>query len=212
MKSIYVMRHGQTKYNLEGVLQGRAIDAPLNDTGLRQARAFYEHYKNEGFELLLSSSLKRSRESILPFVEKGIPYRIDDRITEFSWGENEGKPLTELVVDKYKEMLSSWYAGDLDARIKGGESGAELLSRVSSFAEDLKKLEENKILICTHGRTLKMLVVTLLGKELKEMESVPHANATLYQLSYDGEVFHLIKENDLSHLAADLKQNAYWDK
>lgn len=212
MKSIYIMRHGQTDYNRKGVLQGRAIDASLNETGLRQARAFYEYYKNTGFQLVLSSSLKRSHESVLPFKEQGIPFKIDDRLTEFSWGENEGQLLSELVKDKYKKMLRSWYSGDLDARIPGGESGAELLSRVASFAKDLKECKEDKILICTHGRTMKMLVVTLLEKEVKEMENVPHANSALYQMTYDGSKFHLVKGNDRTHLAADLKQNAYWDK
>lgn len=212
MKTLYIIRHGQTEYNRKGILQGRRIDAPLNKTGMQQAEAFYDYYKHEGFELVITSELVRSIESIAGFRKLGIPHRIDERITEFSWGNNEGLPLSELVIETYKNMLRSWYMGDLDARIPGGESGRELFERVSSFVGDLKKASEEKILICTHGRTLKALIVQMMGWDIQEMEKVKHSNSALYKLQFANGQYSLELTNDLSHLPDDLNVSAFWDK
>jgi probable phosphoglycerate mutase len=212
MKFLYILRHGQTDYNKQGVLQGRTIDAPLNQLGHLQSQAFFEKYAGEGFDLIITSELQRSIQSIQAFVEKGIPHVIDERITEFSWGINEGTPLDELVVSNYKNMLKSWSNGNLDARIEQGESGTELLARVSSFSEYIKKRKEEKILLCTHGRTLKMLIVHLMGWLIGDMERVKHSNAALFLLEQNGQEFVMKLDNDLSHLPPKLHQNSYWDK
>ena len=44
-KKIYLIRHGQTDFNLQGIVQGSGVDADLNDTGKAQADFFYEKYK-----------------------------------------------------------------------------------------------------------------------------------------------------------------------
>ena len=212
MKFLYILRHGQTDFNKQGVLQGRTIDAPLNELGRLQSNAFYDRYEKVGFDLVITSELKRSIQSVQPFVETGIQHIVDERITEFSWGVNEGTPLDELVISNYRHMLNSWASGDLNARISGGESGAELLNRVSAFTDEIRTREEKKILICTHGRTLKMLIVSLMGWQMEDMERVKHSNAALFLVEQIDNGFELKLENDLSHLPAHLHQNSYWDK
>jgi len=212
MRSIYIIRHGQTEYNRQGILQGRAIDAPLNNTGALQAESFYEAYNKIGFKKIITSDLQRSIQSVDQFLGLGIEHMIDERITEFSWGENEGLPLNEIVIDNYREMLNSWKIGDLDAKIPGGESGRELRDRVHDFIKEIKELEDHPILICTHGRTLKMLVVEMLKKDLEYMEEIRHSNMALYLFRQQSDSFQLIKENDVSHLAPSLQENVYWDK
>ena len=212
MRKVYILRHGQTEYNRLGVLQGRAIDAPLNELGLLQADAFYNHYKTIPFDLVLTSELQRSIQSVQSFINSGVQHRIDQRITEFSWGTNEGMPLSDIVVDHYKKMLREWYAGNLSARIPGGESGFELRQRVRDFVQHLLQLEGENILICTHGRTLKMLVVEMLGFDISQMEQIRHANTALYLMNQNDTSFEMIRANDQNHLPPTLRQDAYWDK
>ena len=212
MKKIYILRHGQTEYNRKGILQGRAIDAPLNATGISQSLAFYTKYKDIPFDLVLTSELQRSIQSVQAFIDKGVPHQVDPRITEFSWGNNEGLPLSDIVVGHYKKMLGEWYAGNLSARIPGGESGQELQQRVRDFIGTWRQSGQANLLICTHGRTLKMLIVELLGFELRKMEDIRHSNAALYLLHQNGHAFELVKTNDLDHLPPELRVDAYWDK
>jgi bisphosphoglycerate-dependent phosphoglycerate mutase len=49
-KKIYIIRHGQTDFNKNGIVQGAGVDSSLNETGRQQAKAFYDKYKGEGFE------------------------------------------------------------------------------------------------------------------------------------------------------------------
>lgn len=212
MKFIYVMRHGQTEYNRNGILQGRRIDAPLNKTGRAQARAFYNYYGKTAFDLVITSDLKRSIESVEDFLTKGAKHIVDPRITEFSWGSNEGRPLDDIILNSYKKMLNAWYEGNLDARIPMGESGMELRERVRDFVQELKMAEESNILICTHGRTLKMLVVEMLGLVISEMEAISHSNTALFLFfEMEGQV-EMLLNNDTRHLPPKLRQKAFWDK
>lgn len=50
VKDIYIVRHGQTDYNLKGIVQGSGVDASLNDTGREQAAAFHKAYGNYPFD------------------------------------------------------------------------------------------------------------------------------------------------------------------
>jgi broad specificity phosphatase PhoE len=55
-------------------------------------------------------------------------------------------------------------------------------------------------LVCTHGRTLRVLICLLLKKDISKMDEFDHQNTCLYHLEFDGENFALIKENDVAHL------------
>jgi probable phosphoglycerate mutase len=46
-REFFIIRHGETDFNLQGIVQGRGVDPSLNETGRRQANQFYEYYKNE---------------------------------------------------------------------------------------------------------------------------------------------------------------------
>ena len=62
-KLIYILRHGQTDYNLQGIVQGGGVDTSLNDTGRKQAHAFHEAYKHIPFEAVITSRLKRTHQT-----------------------------------------------------------------------------------------------------------------------------------------------------
>ena len=200
MKQIYIFRHGETEYNKLGIMQGRSIDLSLNDQGKIQVNKFYEFYKNIPFELVISSELKRSKESIERFVEKGIPYIIDKRITEISWGANEGQKMSEETKQRFIKMITEWANGNLDYSIPGGESGLSLVTRIDSFIADLKQRPEKYILINTHGRALKMLVTRMLQQDISMMEKYNHHNTGLYLFEQIDDKFKLIKKNNIDHL------------
>jgi broad specificity phosphatase PhoE len=44
-KELYIIRHGETDLNKQGIVQGRGINSDLNDTGRAQAAAFFKMYK-----------------------------------------------------------------------------------------------------------------------------------------------------------------------
>lgn len=56
---IYVVRHGETNWNVQGLLQGHT-DIPLNEQGVKQAHELKEKLKEISFGKILSSDLSRA--------------------------------------------------------------------------------------------------------------------------------------------------------
>ena len=201
MKTIYLIRHGQTDYNLKGIVQGSRVDADLNETGLMQASKFFDHYKDIPFDKIYTSKLKRTIQSVQKFINMGIPYESFSGLNEISWGDQDGKVSNTEMHDYYMYVSNEWASGNLTLQIGGGESPNEVLERQIPVMEYiLSKKEEQTILICMHGRAMRILLCHLLGKSLKEMDTFGHQNLGLYMLNYDGSSHKLTASNDAKHL------------
>ena len=200
-KEIYIVRHGETEFNKKHIVQGSGVNSDLNEKGRAQANAFYQAYKDEGFEVVITSDLVRTHQTADGFLKDEIPWDIDPRIQEMNWGVHEGKSSTEAMRAAYKKMTESWSAGDFDARLEDGESAAELAARLTAFIADLKQRKEQKIIIFTHGRTIRCFITLLKGEHLREMENKTHHNTGLYKCTYENDAFEFELENDTAHLA-----------
>ena len=91
---IYIVRHGQTDWNLEGRYQGR-IDIELNEKGIEQAEKIKEELKDLKFDKDFSSPLKRAYKTVQIITDKEII--TDDRIIERCNWELEGKLKSETA-------------------------------------------------------------------------------------------------------------------
>ncbi len=200
MKEIYFVRHGETEFNKLGIVQGSGVDSSLNETGLQQAKAFFDYYGNLDFEIIYISALKRTRETVQNFIGKKIPTEEWKNINEICWGDSEGKESTPESRQEYLNMRESWSNGDIDAKMPGGESARELMERLTQFIEHLKTRPEKKILVCTHGRTLRCMMMLLKGEHPRAMEQYKHSNTGLFKVNFDGEKFDVELENDTRHL------------
>lgn len=181
-KKIYLVRHGQTDYNLKGVVQGSGIDAPLNWNGHKQARAFFEAYKNIPFEKVYYTGLQRTKQSVQGFLDLGIPHEAVPELNEISWGRYEGVPMTAEENNYYTDMLERWAAGDLEYAIEGGESPNLVARRLRKGIDHILSQPEHTILICMHGRAMRVLLSLLLGYDLRYMDMFLHRNLGLYIL------------------------------
>jgi broad specificity phosphatase PhoE len=202
MKELYIIRHGQTLFNVEKRVQGRGVDSSLNEVGLSQRNAFYDYYKNHDFDLIVSSSLKRTYETILPFVELSkINHLSFPDIDEISWGIYEGKPADENLIREHAKLLSEWKNENYEAKLKEGESALEMQSRLLRFLDILKSLIYKKILICTHGGTLAFLMTILQRQPLSVMPVYKHNNTGLCKFNFENDEFRLLVYNDTTHLS-----------
>lgn len=199
-KEIYIIRHGETDYNRLGIVQGQGVDTSLNSLGRRQAMAFYEQYKHVGFEAVLTSRLRRTHETVQPFLENGLPWEQFADINEIAWGKHEGKKSTPEMMEQYREVTEEWQKGNFHACLEGAESAANLAARILRFVEHLRERPENTLLACSHGRAMRCLMCLLQEQPLQNMDNFHHSNTGLYQVQYQGDAFHFLLENDLSHL------------
>src|SRR5690606_41388740 len=84
--TFYIIRHGQTDLNKQGIVQGRGINSPLNAHGIRQAEAFYERYKEVPFDRIITSSLLRTHQTVDKFIASDIPWTQHAGLDEIRWG------------------------------------------------------------------------------------------------------------------------------
>lgn len=200
--TIYFIRHGETDLNRQHIVQGSGMDAVLNDLGHAQAKAFYDAYADVGFELVVTSRLQRTHQTVHHFLQKNIPWHQTADINEISWGIHEGTSPNPARHKAFKDLLEDWKSGNFDAALPEGESARQLGDRVGRFLTWLRSRSERHILVATHGRTLRAIITHLKGVSLSDMDGVPHKNTGCYIVHFqeDGVVFEL--ENDVAHLAA----------
>lgn len=200
-KKVYLIRHGQTDFNLKNIVQGSGVDTDLNDLGRRQAQAFFEAYKHISFDKIYTSALKRSQQSVQQFIDLGIPHDPLVGLNEISWGVREGHRITAQEDEYYHHMLEQWQLGNTAARLQGGESPDDVIKRMSPAVDYIMKhTEEKTILICMHGRAIRILLCHLLNYPLRSMDMFEHTNLGLYLLNYTGTMFQVEKYNDTNHL------------
>jgi broad specificity phosphatase PhoE len=207
IKKIYIIRHGQTDFNLQGIVQGSGVNSSINQKGRIQAQAFFEFYREVPFVKIYTSALKRTTESVQPFIDLGIPFVPLEGLNEISWGKKEGQPITLQEDAYYNWMLNQWQLGNTHERIEGGPEDVTR-RQDGALKYIMSKTGESTILICMHGRALRILLCRLLNYPLRSMDMFEHQNLCLYQLDYSGSMFSLKKYNDTAHLKLmkDIKQ------
>ncbi len=183
-KKIFIVRHGQTDYNLKGVVQGSGIDAPINENGKKQAAAFFNRYGQVDFDKIYVSGLVRTKQSVAGFLEKGIPHESIPELNEISWGKYEGMPMDHDENEYYQNMISKWAQGHLDLKIEKGESPKDVAERLKRGMEKILEEDHGKILICMHGRAIRILLCVLLNYDLRFMDVFKHQNLCCYELTF----------------------------
>jgi broad specificity phosphatase PhoE len=201
MKTIYLIRHGETDNNCNKILQGGNVDIGLNEKGRRQAEAFYQKYKSIPFKKIYTSSLIRSIESVEKLIARGIPHETIKELNEISFGIYDGKISSEGKESLYGQLMNAWNKGNLTAKMEGGESPLDVQERLEHVLEYiLHQTEEDPILICMHGRAMRIFLATVLNYDLSYMHLFTHHNLGLYVLQYTGTMFFIEKFNDTTHL------------
>jgi probable phosphoglycerate mutase len=186
---------------LKGVVQGSGIDAPINQTGIAQGNAFFKVYQEVPFDQIYHSGLIRTKQSIHNFIDLGIPTTALVDLNEISWGTYEGTPMTPEEGEYYKHMLQQWRQGNLDYAIAGGESPNMVAERMRSGIKIILEGPGDTILVCMHGRAMRIFLSVLLNFDLKYMDNFEHQNLCLYLLEQlDDGTFVVRKNNSQEHL------------
>ena len=199
--TLYILRHGQTEFNRLNIVQGSGVDADLNELGRKQAQAFYHAHQHIDFELIVTSKLRRTHQTVQGFIEKNIPWEQQEDVNEISWGIHEGMPQTPEQNERYFQMIEAWKKGNPHAAIQGGESAIQLSERIQRFISWIKTRSERRILVATHGRAMRCLVTCMKELPLTSMEDMQHNNTGLYLAHFREGKWVFEKENDLSHLS-----------
>lgn len=181
-------------------MQGRGVDASLNELGRLQAEKTFEHLKSISFEAVFTSELKRAQQTVHRFIEKGIPHIRHGGFDEISWGDQEGVKADPAARSLYAETIQGWKEGKLELNVGGGESPLEVMERQKEAMVQVLSSSAEIILICMHGRAMRILLCWLLNYPLNYMDEFPHDNCAYYKLIYREDDFLIDGFNVQDHL------------
>ena len=194
---LYIIRHAETEYNRKGIIQGSEVDSDINDVGESQANSFYEYYKDINFDKIYVSDLKRTFQTIRRFTENGSSYEKLKEFNEISWGVNQGK---SDDLEDYARLIDTWLAGNLDNKFEEGESPNEMSVRLVKGFNKVLDDDHDTVLLCIHGRALRILLSKIIDNDLTKMDKYVHSNTGLYILEFKNGKYEILGRNLRNHL------------
>ncbi len=188
-------------------MQGRYVNSKLSKKGFRQAKAFYEAYKHIPFQKVYTSTLQRTTQTVQSFIDDGIPNEMLSGLDEISWGKSEGLFANGTNNKKYNEIIEFWKDGKIDLKLDGGESPLEVHQRQKESMQHIIDQPEDLVLLCMHGRAMRIMLSWITGMHLKEMDNFDHDNLSLYVLSYEGGKYTIETFDERAHIPGNTNNN-----
>lgn len=203
---LYVIRHGETQWNREHILQGQ-LDSPLTKNGTGGARKIKKALEHIEFKKVYTSQQKRAIETAEIILEdrKNSKYTIDADISEMSYGSWQGKSQEEICQDpKSAEMYRNYFRHpEKYVPVSGGEGFADIVKRAEHFLAKLREEHEDgdSLMAITHGTLIKALFAVVKNLSLEDFWEKPHVtngSISIFEISKEG--VGIILEADTSHL------------
>lgn len=163
MLTIFLVRHGQTLFNVREVVQGW-VDSPLTQLGWEQVRIVASRLATRPLVGVYSSTSERARDTAeaIAAVHPGIAVVADRGFKELHFGDFEALPNREVVaamqpVDQFfSRMIGGSHPG-----LPGGESGASYRARVEAAMARVVADHPagGEVVVVSHGVTINTLLV-----------------------------------------------------
>lgn len=202
MKRIYLIRHGQSEWNVEGKVQGTK-DSLLTDKGREQAAMAGRRLADLEIKKIYCSGLSRARETaeIIGGII-GAEVEVIPEFVEICFGHWEGLPLDE-VKRIYGEEYSVWKKTPHEFKADGCETLLEAKQRMMRGMGRIADEDEN-ILIVSHGSSIKALMLGLLDIDLSNYKNFTLSNTGL-SLIENGDYNTIMRYfNDTCHLRQEI--------
>jgi probable phosphoglycerate mutase len=179
---ITAVRHGESTWNRDKIVQGQNDGAVLTEAGWQQAREVAPKLAAGGFTRIIASDLHRARETATAINETlGLTITTDARLRERHYGDLETGPSSSVTPE-----LSGFHNGEvvsLAAHPVNGESLQDLYDRVGSFLDELFAGEvDGPVLLVTHGGTIRALLAHAAGVTMDALPWGPVSNCSVWPL------------------------------
>jgi len=182
MTLLVLIRHGETEWNLQHLVQG-STDIPLSDEGRADVRRWRVPSDFSTFDRV-TSPLARARETAE--ILFGAPVPADDRLREMDWAAWEGRTLTDLRAE-LGNLMTAWEARGLDFRAPGGESPREVQDRVLPMLAERARTKRSTVAI-SHRGVIRAVYGLAIGWDMtnKAPQRLADACAQVFMLREDG--------------------------
>ena len=196
-----LLRHGQTPLSVERRFAGRG-DIPLTEVGLEQAAAAAAVLAERGgVDLVLTSPLRRARETAEAVAQRtGAPLAVDDDLAETDFGSWETMSFAEVMAS-WPDEMAAWMA-DATAAPPGGESFAAVAQRVDGALDRLLAAHQGQtVVVVSHVTPIKTLVCRALLAPSAALFRIHLDVASLTEAAWFADGPALLRSlNDTAHL------------
>jgi len=197
---VLLVRHGETKWNLEGRYQGQ-IDTELSERGYEQARKLGLALKNVKIDVAYASPLSRAVETARAVANHhGLEVFIAPGLTEIAHGTWEGL-LSSEVKEKYGVLVEQWHTRPHEVQMPEGENLQQVYQRsMAALMEIIEKHPGQTILVVAHDATNKVLVCGALGIDLGNFWQIKQDNTCVNVFEFENNKWRVCLLNDTCHL------------
>ncbi|HEY2564316.1 MAG TPA: histidine phosphatase family protein [Acidimicrobiales bacterium] len=177
-QTIWLVRHGESTWNVLGLVQGHADQAVLTRQGRRQAQLLTHRLGGRTIEAVYTSDLRRAQETAAILADSlRLQPQPHSALRERSLGVLQGSPAGSLA--PAVTGIDGDRVVDSDARPSGGESLDDLYKRVAGFVDWLRHdLHGADALVVAHGGTVRMIRAYCAGRSVGDMtwDTVPNGS------------------------------------
>ena len=163
---LYIVRHGQTDYNLIRRIQGQS-NSQLTDLGRQQACLLAKRLGHKTFNAFYTSDLDRAMDTARTIHPIG-DFILDKRLRERAFGRWQG--LKKKKKKKgFPELIRQYESYDPSFAPPGGESWNQMRERAKSFIDDMaaRHANDDAVLAVSHGGLIKAIMAVVCDPELK---------------------------------------------
>ncbi|WP_057765735.1 histidine phosphatase family protein [Companilactobacillus tucceti] len=212
MMELYFVRHGKTKWNLEGKYQGGHGDSPLLPESIKDIKLLSKRLDGINLANAYTSPLPRAKttaETLIADLKQSVNLTVVDDLREFDLGIMEGQKFVKLekeipeVIHAFRFEPSKYDADQIK-----GESFEEVAERTTNAVKKIvsENDDNSSILIVSHGAALVTLIQSLLGTKVADIRKDGGlSNTSLTHLQYSNNEFKLIKWNETGYLHKKLE-------
>jgi len=200
MNTFYIVRHGETHWNILGKTQGHG-DSNLTEKGIIQAEKLADYMSKYPINYIYSSDLGRAKQTaelIGKKINKDVLYT--EGLREMSFGNWEGLTIEEIQ-EGYMEIYKMWRNEPHKAEIPNGEKLELLKERLLGCIKSINEKHKNShIVLVSHSMSVRIILLSLIGSDLSNIYRIKQDNTALniVEMRDYGPV--IIKVNDTTHL------------
>lgn len=193
MLNIYLLRHGETKWNADGNRYCGRTDLPLTEKGLQQAKAAGDKLKALTFSAVYSSPLQRATTTAR-VAGRGEKITTDNRLIEIDFGNWEGKTKEEFISEN-KPLWDEWTQDPAITHAGGnGETAKQAVDRAKDFFNELiSKHSAGNILVVAHNGINRLYLAYQLEMPLRNYRKFFLDNANVSWFTLDKSEGFLLK-------------------
>lgn len=185
LTTFYLIRHGTTDGNAMGRFQG-ALDLPLNQLGLAQARCLGERFETVSIDFLYASPLIRAVQTAQGLRgAKDLPISIEAGLSEVNGGRIEGQ-LIQTINEEYPNLMYTFRYDLPNFAAPDGETTREVYDRMVRTVQTIIRRHPGKTIACvSHGFAIQTFLCYAQGIPFESMTQCILPNTAVCRFVFD---------------------------